>query len=244
MRNLITFLFCSLLLLQNNTLNAQNTYASPVDYMSDISKILDNVQADLWSYTNAVSHNKSARKIEKRRNDIIETIKKSKDYVWKMPSYKGDKSLKDSAYSFLKVSYAVMTEDYSKLVNMEDVAEQSYDAMEAYLLAKEIASAKQDTAVRRLNNAYKTFAANNNITLTDKRDETAKKLSAASAVYNYYNKIYLIFFKSFKQEIYVMDALNKSNISAIKQNTDALSKFTAEGLSKMDTIRSLKMILY
>ena len=37
-----------------------------------------------------------------------------------------------------------------------------------------------------------------------------------------------------------MDALNKNNISAIKQNTDALSKFTEEGLKKTDTIRSFK----
>lgn len=240
MKKNIFVIFCSLFLVTNNYLNAQTTYASPVDYMSDISKLLDNVQADLWSYTNAVSHNKSARKVEKKRNEIIETIKKSKDYVWKMPSYKGDKSLKDSAYSYLKVSYAVMTEDYSKLMNMEDIAEQSYDAMEAYLLAKEIASNKQDTATRKLNSAYKNFAAKNNVTLNDKRDETAQKLTEASAVYNYYNVIYLIFFKSFKQEIYVMDALNKNNISAIKQNTDALSKFAEEGLKKTDTIRSFK----
>jgi hypothetical protein len=240
MKKIFYVFFCLIFLFAKNNASAQTTYASPVAYMNDISKVLDNVQADLWSYTNAVSHNKSARKIEKRRNEIIETIKKSKDYVWKMPSYKGDRSLKDSAYSFLKVSYAVMTEDYSKLVNMEDISEQSYDAMEAYLLAKEIASAKQDTSVRRLNNSYKTFAANNNITLNDKRDETAEKLSAASAVYNYYNVVYLIFFKSFKQEIYVMDALNKTNVSAIKQNTDALSKFAAEGLKKMDTLRLFK----
>lgn len=219
--------------------NAQaSTYSSPVEYMNDISKVLDNVQQNLWDYTNAISHNKNARKIEKRRVEIVEATKAAKTFVWKMPSYKGDKSLRDSAYAYLKISYAVITEDYSKLVDMEEVAEQSYDAMEAYILAKQLAYNKQDISIRMLNEQYKIFAAKNNITLNDTKDKTAEKLVAAGKVYDYYNKIYLIVFKSLKQEVYVMDALNKNNVSAFKQNSDALNKYSMEGIEKMDAITS------
>jgi hypothetical protein len=213
---------------------AQQTYATPVAYMDDISKALDIVQQNLWDYTNAVSHNKNAKKVEKRRMEIVESIKSSKAFIFKMPSYKGDKSLRDSAYSYLKISYAVITEDYSKLVDMEEVAEQSYDAMEAYILAKKLALDKQDTSLRMLNNQYKLFAAANNITLSDAKDKTAQKLEAAGKVYDYYNEFYLIFFKTYKQEAYVMDALNKTNVSSLKQNSDALKKNAADGLLKTD----------
>ncbi len=67
-----------------------------------------------------------------------------------MPSYNGNKALRDSAVSYLKILYSVFNEDYSKLVNMEEIAEQSYDAMEAYLLAQEKAGEKLDQA----HNAY------------------------------------------------------------------------------------------
>ncbi len=221
-----------------NQAKAQNTYSNPAEYMNDISRLLDNIQQNMWSYTNAVSHNKNARKIEKRRTEIVETIKESKTYVWKMPSWKGDKTLRDSAYAYLKISYAVITEDYSKLVDMEDVAEQSYDAMEAYILAKQLAYNKQDSSLKMLNAQYKIFAAKNNITLNDVKDKTAEKLEAAGKVYDYYNKMYLIFFKALKQEVYVMDALNKNNVSSLKQNIDALNKFAIEGIEKTDAMPS------
>jgi len=233
----IAIFFC---FLTPKQLRSQNTYTTPVQYMDDISKALDIIQQNLWDYTNAVSHNKNARKIEKRRLEIVESIKSSKTYVWKMPSWKGDKSLRDSAYSYLKISYAVITEDYSKLVNMEDVAEQSYDAMEAYILAKQLAYNKQDSSLKMLNAQYKIFAANNNITLNDVKDKTSEKLEAAGKVYDYYNKLYLIFFKSMKQEVYVMDALNKNNVSSLKQNSDALTKFSTDGITNVDATSSFQ----
>jgi hypothetical protein len=112
--------------------------------------------------------------------------------------------------------------------------------MEAYILAKQLAYNKQDTALKMLNEQYKLFASKNNITLTDAKSKTYEMLEEAGRVYDYYNKIYLIFFKSMKQEVYVMDALNKSNTSALKQNIDALNKFSDEGIEKIDAISSYK----
>lgn len=238
MKQVISKLLLSLLFCISFHSNAQSTYANPVEHMNAITKELSKVQADLWQYINAASHNKNMRKIEKRRLEIIETTKKSKDAIWKLSSYKGDATLKDAAVSYLKISHAVMTENYSKLVDMEEIAEQSYDAMEAYLMAKEMASDKLDTAGKALNIVYKEFAAKNNITLTEAENKTDEKLEMAGKVYKYYNTMYLIFFKSYKQEIYVMDALNKGDVSSLKQNGDALAKVAEEGLKTLDTIRS------
>ncbi len=63
-----------------------------------------------------------------------------------MPSYKGEKAYRDSAVSFMKLYYNVLNEDYSKIINMEDIAEQSYDDMEAYMMAKEMVDKKLEEA--------------------------------------------------------------------------------------------------
>lgn len=236
--NLLSFSFLISFTFFANLANAQTSPAS--EYMNAITAQLDHVQADMWAYTNAMSHNKNARKIEKKRLEIIETVKSAKQHIWSLKSFKGDNALKDSAYTYLKISLAVLTEDYSKLVDMEEIAEQSYDRMEAYLLAKEIAYKKQDTSFKMLAHSYQVFAAANNINLLENRSKIVQNLDAAGKVFDYHNKIYLIFFKSFKQEAYVLEAMNKNDVSALKQNTSALVKTSNEGITKLDTEKSFE----
>ena len=49
----------------------------------------------------------------------------------------------------MKMYYNVLNDDYSKIINMEEIAEQSYDAMEAYILAQEMVDKKPEEATRR-----------------------------------------------------------------------------------------------
>jgi predicted patatin/cPLA2 family phospholipase len=52
----------------------------------------------------------------------------------------------------------------------------------------------------------------------------------------YYKKLYLIFFKSYKQEAYLSDAIEANNINSIEQNKNTLIKYTEEGLKKIEEI--------
>src|SRR5690606_27100909 len=101
--------------------------------------------------------------------------------------------------------HKVFTEDYHKIVNMEEIAEQSYDNMEAYLLAQEKAGQVLGDAQDKIEPVYRAFAAKNNVRLVEGGDtRLARRLRQVSAVNAYYNDIFLIFFKSHKQEAYVL----------------------------------------
>ncbi|NOS91257.1 MAG: hypothetical protein HOP30_05010 [Cyclobacteriaceae bacterium] len=65
-------------------------------------------------------------------------------------------------------------------------------------------------------------------------------MEEASAVYKYYNRIYLIFFKSYKDEVYRMDALKKGDVSAMEQTKNALFASSTEGLKNMSPISTYK----
>ena len=112
-------------------------YNTPVAYMSNISNANKALSVKYLGYISASSHGKNMKKVEKRRADLLNSIYETRVKIYDMPSFDGDKALRDSAVSYLKILYSVFNEDYSKLVNMEEIAEQSYDAMEAYLLAQE-----------------------------------------------------------------------------------------------------------
>jgi len=210
------------------------------DYMEKMSKEFKDISADMWDYTSAVAHGKSARKVESRRKDVLKSNKDAQSKISNMGAFEGDNVLKDSVLAFLKLSYNVINYDYAKIVDMEEIAEQSYDAMEAYLLAQEKANQKLDASGDMIDGQYSAFAKKHGVMLVDKEDKIEKNLRVAGVAFKYYNIAYLIFFKSYKQEAYMIEALNKSDVNGLKQNADALSKTADEGLSKLDTLRAFK----
>ncbi len=237
MRSVITsfFIFMALSLLHISPAGAQ-VFEDAGKYMSFIGDANEKLSATYLSYMSAVAH-KSARKQEKRRLDVVSAIMNTRTAIQGMPPWKGDRSFKDTSVAYLKILNTVFNEDYAKIVNMEEIAEQSYDAMEAYMLAEEKAWDKLAEAAERQADMSKTFAARYNVTLITTENETGRKSKIASELNKHYNEVYLIFFKPYKQEMYLMDALEKGNVIAIEQNINSLGKMAADAMEKLKTLK-------
>lgn len=236
--NASLFAFALLIsIIQPNNCTAQ-TFENAGDYMENMNSQFSVIMSDTWDYTSAVAHGKSAKKIETKRKELIKTISDATKKIKKMADFEGDANLRDSVVAFLNLDYNILNYDYAKIVDMEEIAEQSYDLMEAYLMAQELANNKLDAANESLVLEQQKFATNHNVNLIESKDKIAKKLERSSLVFNYYNKIYLIFFKSYKQEAYLLDAMNKSDVNAIEQNKNSLISFATAGLTILDTMKS------
>lgn len=212
---------------------AGQVFENAGQYMDNINKVNEDMTIKYLVYLSAVSHGKSARKVEKRRAEVVNAINDSRYSIMGMPPWKGDKSYRDSAANYLKLLYMVFNEDYGKIVNMEEIAEQSYDAMEAYLLAQEKAQEKLEDAHKRLREAQKQFAAKNNINLVQSESESERKTKIVNDVMDHCNTVYLIFFKCYKQEGYLVEAINNKNLVSIEQCLNSLKKFAEEGEDKL-----------
>ncbi len=237
MNNLKQIILIAVLSTFNQTLFGQNA----VQYMEKISKETKKIQTDMWDYTNAVSHGKSARKVEKRRKELITTSQQALNRVKNMSGYDGSQSYRDSVVSFLTINYLVLKEDYAKIVDMEEIAEKSYDNMEAYILAKQAANEKMESSGDMIRKEQAVFAAKHDITLlSNENDELSQKMEVAGEVYKYYNEIYLIFFKSYIQETYLSVAMVNQDVNGIEQNKNALAETAQEGLDLLKAIKSFK----
>ncbi len=210
-----------------------NAQGDPVAYMNQFTQEYATIQEDMWDYTRTVSHGRSARKVEKRRMELIESSTQALNKAKRAGDYEGDTDFKDAVVEYFTIINLVLKEDYEKIVDMEEIAEQSYDLMEAYMMARDAASDKQQEAAEMVNKAQEKFAAEHDIELLHSEDGTDTKMMIASEVYDHYNEVYLIFFKSFKQELYVMDAMSGADISAIEQNREALKATVQEGMEKL-----------
>jgi hypothetical protein len=211
---------------------------TPVEYMDYLSNREASLSDKYMSYMSEVAHGSRARKMEKRRQALIAEIKQNLADAGRLKPYKGDASLRDAFRSYWDILYKVFNEDYHKIVDMEEIAEQSYDNMEAYLLAQEKAGEVLDNAYLKVPEAYKQFAEKNNVKLIDNGNtKMEKKLRQVGLVNSYSHQLFLIYFKSFKQEVYMLDAFNRKDVNGMEQNKNTLLRYAEEGLAKLDTLK-------
>lgn len=234
----IYFIIILFYFLKSNVINLNaQSYPDALSYMNYISEEYQKISKDMWDYTSAVGHGKSARKVENKRKELVSTVQQAKKRISSMPAYEQDITYRDSVVSYLQLSYTVLNNDYAKILDMEEIAEQSYDAMEAYLLAQELATKRLNDAGDMVEQEQRNFAKLHNINLIENKDKIEKKLQVASKVFKYYNKVYLVFFKSYKQEAYLLDAMQKNDVNAIEQNKNSLISISKESIKVNDTIK-------
>ena len=207
------------------------------DYMTAISNSHKEMDQKYMAYVSAAAHGKRARKVEKLRMQVLESITNSKYKVADVPLYKGDNSLRQSNIDYINFCYTVFNEDYARIVNTEEIAEQSFDEMQAYLLLREKVDEKLKQAVEKINKAGKDFAAKYSVTLVQgSKDELDEKMEMAGKVSKYYNPVYLIFFKCNWQDNSLTKALNDKKLNDVEQSRNSIIKFADEGLLALQKI--------
>jgi D-ribose pyranose/furanose isomerase RbsD len=216
---------------------AAQPFETAGDYIEYINKANGKLTETYLIYLSAVSHGKSARKVEKKRQEVLTAISDTRFNIMGMPPFKGDRSLKDTTVAYLKILNYIFNDQYGKIVNMEEIAEQSYDAMEAYLLAQEKAQEKLQEASKKQHETLRQFAIKNNVNLIESENEMEAKMKIANQLTEHADAVYLIFFKCYRQEAYLMDAINRKNLVSIEQNNNSLQKFAEEGQEKLKTIK-------
>ncbi|HEX6913735.1 MAG TPA: hypothetical protein VF145_00755 [Chitinophagaceae bacterium] len=216
--------------------NAQDL-STPVGYMEAFSKAHGQMNATYMAYMSAAGHGKRARKVEKLRLKTVETINETRITARGLGAYKGDNSLRESSVEYITLVYHVFNDDYAKIVNMEEIAEQSFDEMQAYLLLQEATSRKLKEAADKMEEAEKAFAKKYDIQLIEGSSELGEKMELTSKLTHYKNQMFLLFFKCNWQDGQLTKAMNNKNVNDIEQARSALLKYAVEGLRDLDSLK-------
>ena len=164
------------------------------DYMTAMSNAQVEMDQKYMAYVSASAHSRRARKIERLRTQALESINNAKYKTIDLPKYKGDNSLRQASIDYIQFCYRIFNEDYSKIVNMEEIAEQSVDQMQAFLLLEEKASEKLHEAYDNLIKAEKDFAAKYSVNLVDTKNDLSDKMGTAGKLNSYCDRVYILFF--------------------------------------------------
>lgn len=223
-------LFCALFTAISSEAQVFN---HPVEYLNFLGAQSVKVSEDMWDYTRTISKGKGARKIENRRKDLLNQLSVSIKAVRARPAFNKQEYLKVAYVSYYQTNINLLNEDYAKLMNMEEIAEKSYDAMEQYIMIQEKANAKLGESADSLNANVQKYAAQNKIILTDEQTKTSKRLKRASEAFAYYQPIYLIMFKAMVQENNFLAAYNSNKTTEAEQAKSALLTYSTEGLNAL-----------
>jgi hypothetical protein len=210
------------------------------DYMTAVSNAQVQMDQKYMAYVSAAAHSRRNRKIERMRVAALESINNAKYKTSDLPKYKGDNSLRQAGIDYIQFCYRIFNEDYSKIVNMEEIAEQSVDQMQAYLLLEEKTSEKLTEASGNLSKAEKDFAVKYGVNLVDTKSELSKKMGDAGKANHYCDKIYILFFKANWEDSELFKALNSHKLNDAEQARNSLMGFATEGLEalKIDSLHS------
>ena len=207
----------------------------PLEYMKKISADEQAISRDMWAYMRASARGRNARALDKKRQELIKTYYAAKNRVSQMPSYKKDPSFKAAMAQYYQLNLRVLQEDYAKIIDLEEIAENSYDLMEAYLTAMELVDVKMDSAFSKLSRAQKSFAEKNNIRLVEgEGSRLSQKIRKVGRINGYVNDVFLVFFKVRHQERYLVEAQNKGDIGAMDQASQKLMEFAKEGKAELE----------
>ncbi|WP_432670873.1 hypothetical protein [Flavobacterium sp. SM2513] len=216
-------------------------FKTPLDYLEFMSKESDLISQSTWKYTLAVAHSKSARKIDNTRKNLVKSIQNSKKKIENLKDgYKGDVEYRDQMIAYLDISENHINQEYDKIIDMQEVAEQSYDFMEAYILARELVNEKINAEMDQLNANQKIFANKYGVQISESKSALSEKMKISNEVFDNQTELYLIFFKANITDYNLMKATQEKDLSAIQQNATALQQFAEEGLTKLKMFKTYK----
>lgn len=222
-----------LLFISSLTAFAQE-FKTPLEYLSYISKEQENISKSTWKYTKAIAHSKSARRIDNTRKQLVKTMDIAIQKISNLKNgYNNDIDYRDEVLKYINLVRSSINDEYDKIIDMQEVAEQSYDFMEAYIMARDRVNQKLDTAFEEVSLAQKNFALKYKIQLLDNETDLGKKMKISNEVFDYHTDFYLIFFKSNITDLLLSKAIETKDMNAIQQHASALSSYTNEGLEKL-----------
>jgi len=235
-----TFVLSVIVCILAKPVRAQDISTDPGAYMNAIGGAETNMNKAYMTYISASAHSSRKRKVEKMREQAVNSIANCQNIISSLPDYKGDNSLRQSSLTYIQLCYKIFDQDYAHIVNMEDIAERSYDEMQAFLLLEEATNDSLKVGNERIDKAGKTFAAKYGVNIVNEKSELSEKMAATGRLNKYHDKVFLMFFKCNWEDNQLTEAVNQKNVTKIEQVRNALTKYATEGLAVLDTLHGFE----
>ena len=213
-------------------------FKTPVDYLNYIGKETDLISNSTWIYTKTVAHSKNADEIEQTRRNLVQNIQNSSEKIKALKTgFKGDLDYRNQLLSYFLISERYINDDYGEIINLQEIADQSYDFMETYITTRDLINQKLNDEIEKLTLNQKNFGKKYNIQMAEDKSDLGKKMRISNEVFAYHTQMYLIFFKVNITDSNLSKAIQRNDLGNIQQLASSLELYADEGLGKIKDIK-------
>lgn len=201
-----------------------------------------NEQIDLLKknlrYISKAAHSENDRKIEARRLDVVEQNKLAIAKLKRMPAFKGNAELRAKALAAFQTMLAVYSADYKQVNAMATARTESFEAMQRYFDAQEVAGKKLNTVQDSMEVTQKRFARQFGMSIEAGRETTRlnEYTRRVEEVNQYQHHVFLPFFRVQKANAKLTDALNKQDATAFEATRVVLAAEAEKSAADLEAV--------
>lgn len=216
---------------------AQN-FKTPVEYLNYIGKETQQISNSTWIYTKNIAHSNDNELIEQSKLQLLQKLQLSSDKILALKNgYRGDLEYRNQLLAYFSLSEKYINDDFDKIINLQEVADQSLDFMETYISSRNLVNQKINDGLEKLVSDQKNFGRKYNIQMADDASELSKKIQFSNEVFKYHSQLYLIYFKVNFTDNQLSQAIKEEDLNLIQQISSTLELYSDEGLKKMEEIK-------
>lgn len=220
MKKILLVLFIGIIGFSNSKAQDLATASGYLGFILEKQKV---IAESMWDYIKTKAHSDRDKKVSRKKDDLIKTIKQEGAEIRLMPAFEGSTTLRDSMVVYLESSINILNGDYTEIEKLETKAQTSYEFMKLYLKKMDEANDKYEKMSESISKQIDIFAEENNINLVDNNSKLHANLKISNIVYGYYNNIYLIFFRGYIEDTFIIEAVNNQDTVSLKQRVDSLT---------------------
>lgn len=231
------FIFCALITECLSQASGQH-FEKAADYHNFITEEQNKLLRKIMDYNLFITYHSNLTEINQKRMDILDQVNFSIERLKALESFKGDSKLKESSievYLLYKQCYDI---EFNEVNNLRNLRENSFEDMERYNKALELAEEKLKTAGDKFYKAQTEFSKKHAITI--KTSDVQNQLEDQWKLNKHIRLVYLEFFRVFKSDDLFMSAMNNQDVEGMEKRRIEIIKNAEISLSSLKNIASFK----
>ncbi|MBN2614043.1 MAG: hypothetical protein JXB00_20975 [Bacteroidales bacterium] len=227
-------------LLQEVFLCSAQTFHTAENYIIKLRNEHQLILKEFLFFSGEVVHSRNIDEAIAMQAHLIASVGNTLHRVSELSCYMEDCSMRDSLVSYLSFVYRVLKEDRFQKLNFYNLNHMSYNEVDSIISANGATDREMHQKAKNLEVTQLVFAKRFNVALSPERDPLSGKIEVVNSLNDYYNYLFLIFFKSYKLEYQLLEEIDSMDFKAAENTRMKLIESAIEGLSNLGTIGPFK----
>ncbi|MGF1533447.1 MAG: hypothetical protein ACFCUI_07075 [Bernardetiaceae bacterium] len=212
----------------------ETTWPGPVAYNNFLAEQMNDVATSNLVYIAHSVHSEDLNLTEKKRQEVLQEIERARQIIQVKEPYTKGEAVKAESLAVLDMYREAFALDFKQINVLKTSSKETYEAMKAYLAAQDAAEDKLHKAADRFAKARQKYLKAHELTATEQqKDPLEAQIKTMGAANRYIRQVFLTYFRVFRQDINLSEALQKGEKNKLEGYRLELIKAAEQALQEL-----------